>query len=390
MTWDVERLKTTLENWPCDTIINYTTLGREHGIQGGNAGQVVKEFAQVHNINLTASTPKRRPNRRPCKKRLTGSGFDVAVPSNPPLATIDKHIDEMVESGRFSLGEECDVENHVLVRKDTQVHGRKLPLKVIRQHLLTRHAKYMRPSTTTIERSLCLWHDHATLLKHGYLLITVHVMYDHHVYYTDEEYQQLHPESGISVEAEVEQPEVHIFAAGSSSAEDQVALVGDRMNCLFDLQAPIQTEGGVTVSDTMRYFTGDHPAAQFEQGSKQGGYFKCGACGCKSTLYNDQAHVLVRKWRLLEQLCSIAVGGVFGIRPFQKLTKDDIRRELRARGVPVDDEMKKDELHLILDNTLRGVARVPALLITNPAQSLQSLGLQRYEVVANEPLHDLK
>ena len=43
---------------------------------------------------------------------------------------------------------------------------------------------------------------------------------------------------------------------------------------------------------------------------------------------------------------------------FQKLTKDDIRRELRARGVPVDDEMKKDELHLILDNTLRGVARV--------------------------------
>ena len=75
---------------------------------------------------------------------------------------------------------------------------------------------------------------------------------------------------------------------------------------------------------------------------------------------------------------------------FQKLTKDDIRRELRARGVPVDDEMKKDELHLILDNTLRGVARVPALLITNPAQSLQSLGLQRYEVVANEPLHDLK
>ena len=38
----------------------------------------------------------------------------------------------------------------------------------------------------------------------------------------------------------------------------------------------------------------------------------------------------------------------------------------------------------------RGVASVPALLLPNPTQSLSSLGLAKYEVVASEPLHDLK
>jgi hypothetical protein len=52
--------------------------------------------------------------------------------------------------------------------------------------------------------------------------------------------------------------------------------------------------------------------------------------------------------------------------------------------------MKKDDLQLMLNDILRGVARVPAPLITNPTQPLLSLGLDRYEVVACKPLHDLK
>ena len=43
----------------------------------------------------------------------------------------------------------------------------------------------------------------------------------------------------------------------------------------------------------------------------------------------------------------------------------------------------------MLDNILRGVARLPALL-TDPSRSLLCLDLDKYEVVANEPLHDLK
>ena len=44
----------------------------------------------------------------------------------------------------------------------------------------------------------------------------------------------------------------------------------------------------------------------------------------------------------------------------------------------------------MLDDILRGVARLPALLLTDPSRSLLSLNLDRYEVVASEPLHDLK
>ena len=43
-----------------------------------------------------------------------------------------------------------------------------------------------------------------------------------------------------------------------------------------------------------------------------------------------------------------------------------------------------------LDQILKGVMRVPALLLTNPTQQLSSLNLQNYEIVASEPLHDIK
>ena len=44
----------------------------------------------------------------------------------------------------------------------------------------------------------------------------------------------------------------------------------------------------------------------------------------------------------------------------------------------------------MLDDILHGVVRVPALLLPNPTQTLASLNLQKYEVLASEPLHDLK
>lgn len=50
----------------------------------------------------------------------------------------------------------------------------------------------------------------------------------------------------------------------------------------------------------------------------------------------------------------------------------------------------KDDLQCELDEILRGVIRVPALLLTNPTQSLSSVGMDKYEVVGSEPLHDLK
>ena len=42
------------------------------------------------------------------------------------------------------------------------------------------------------------------------------------------------------------------------------------------------------------------------------GRYKCGGCGCKAELMDDQAHALRCKWRSTADLQSIAIGGVFG------------------------------------------------------------------------------
>jgi hypothetical protein len=93
-------------------------------------------------------------------------------------------------------------------------------------------------------------------------------------------------------------------------------------------------------------------------------------------------------------LQSLATEGVYGkqagvIRPFEALKVDELRQELSCRGI-LDTSMTKPVLHEMLEQLLRGVASVPALLLTNPTQSLSSLTIDRYEVVASEPLHDLK
>lgn len=83
------------------------------------------------------------------------------------------------------------------------------------------------------------------------------------------------------------------------------------------------------MEDTLRFFTGDHPAAQFEQGTKHGGTYKGGVCG----------------WRDLQTLQTVATSGVYGkeagvIKPFDNLKVAQLRTELTARGIR-DTSMKK-------------------------------------------------
>lgn len=50
----------------------------------------------------------------------------------------------------------------------------------------------------------------------------------------------------------------------------------------------------------------------------------------------------------------------------------------------------KKEVEAVLTDTLKGVQRVPSILITNPTKSPSDLHLQHYTVLGSEPLHDLK
>ena len=65
------------------------------------------------------------------------------------------------------------------------------------------------------------------------------------------------------------------------------------------------------------------------------------------------------------------------------------RQELRARGVPTCNR-KKPELQQELRDILEGIQRVLSLLLFDPPQNIQQTALARYEILASEPLHDLK
>ena len=144
------------------------------------------------------------------------------------------------------------------------------------------------------------------------------------MFYTDVEYHRKNPHNPtVSVQSQVEQPEIYLLSAGSSTVEDRSALI-DRLDCLSHLSDPIETKDRIQITDRLRFFTGDHPATQFEQGTKQGGTYKCGACGCKERMFDNQAHSLTYQWRSLEQLQSIATAGINGkivlsLKPFDNL-----------------------------------------------------------------------
>ena len=72
---------------------------------------------------------------------------------------------------------------------------------------------------------------------------------------------------------------------------------------------------------------------------------------------------------------------------FEKLCKADLIEELNAREVTFCSLEPKSSLQQKLEATISGVQRVPALLFSSPESSLTSLGLERYEITACEPLH---
>ena len=220
------------------------------------------------------------------------------------------------------------------------------------------------------KRLLVLWHDHATILGHGYIMVTIHTVYDPAVYLTEM------PKGTASILTTVEEPHLYLIALNSSSIEDQATIIHDRVSCLPDLNESLVTESGIAVHDVLRFFTGDHPAQQFERGTQVGGVYKCGGCGCKSTMMADQAHSLHCKTRTLGDIQTLAVQGVLGKVPgalkplfIPDLPVNDIQKEAVAKGIAVTGK-NRATLQKELQEILQGVQRVPSLLLLQPDESL--------------------
>ena len=161
-----------------------------------------------------------------------------------------------------------------------------------------------------------------------------------------------------------------------------MATIADRIDCLLDLQQPIKLTKGIPVHDKLKLSIGDHPAEAFKRGSRIGGNFKCSSCGCLSSRMNDVAHVFSCHWRSLEDLQKLVLQRKFEwkasvLKPFDRLSKQNLLEELRRRGV-LDVLGSKKELLSKLQSILMEVQWVPTILITNPSQKLADLNLQGY------------
>ena len=111
-------------------------------------------------------------------------------------------------------------------------------------------------------------------------------------------------------------------------------------------------------------------------------------------MMDDLAHTLQHSWRSLYDIQHIAIAGKLGrqqgeLKPFELHRAEQIREELHARG-SVDTDKRKDDLEAMLKGILKGIQRVPTLLLLNPTGELSDLNLEQYTVLECEPLHDLK
>ena len=427
--------------WPEDKIINWTQLAGECKIEGKNRGQIAKVIAEECGVPASRLVSNRKKSSRRSKAKLPGN--EVSMPCLPTTNIIKEEINSLIETGQLRLGEPCapytliksSVVEGVVERTNSIVYGRKIPLTEIRNKLNRKHEKFMhllgddeidvmtvselRSHISRVEevtpiassdilksrlkslqrtRHLALWHDHSSILGAGYLLMTVHVLYDSAVFLNNNEYTARTGEILPNhIQEIVEEPELYMLCLSSSSPSDQVATIADRLDCLSDLKNPTKSSLGIEIYDKLLFFVGDHPAQSFERGSQIGGNYKCGNCGCKVNRMDDLAHVFQCPWRTLEELQNLVLLGHYGkkagvLKPFDKLKKAELLEELRKRGgLDVElDKMDKAELASTLTGVLKGAQRVPTILITNPSQNLADLNLSQYAILDCEPLHDMK
>ena len=160
-----------------------------------------------------------RPSSMTTMKESPQPGNSISAPVHTTVEGIKDEWSNMIRTGELSVGEECTP--HIITKystaggdltaKTTTVYGRKVPMLDLRQKLLKKHEEYMHLHTdqqladmngealqrellkrkiqitrdmseeamrqtlrqSERTRTIALWHDHSTLLSHGYVLVTI-------------------------------------------------------------------------------------------------------------------------------------------------------------------------------------------------------------------------
>lgn len=173
---------------------------------------------------------------------------------------------------------------------------------------------------------------------------------------------------------------------------------------------------GIPINDRLRFFYGDKPTAQIERGNQQGGHYPCGTCGSDARRFDDLAHCLSNKQRSFQCLKQVAIAGMCtltvkymycttevhlnGLKAFslpqqvngasnQEMCTCKQQEELMCRKIYNSGPTKQDCKNRLTEE-LKGVQRVPSLLLHHPEQDIASLNLKNYTILQCEPLHYIK
>jgi hypothetical protein len=126
------------------------------------------------------------------------------------------------------------------------------------------------------------------------------------------------------------------------------------------MKVKLQTKSGNNVTDTMRFFHGDSPARQPEAGQQKGGKFYCSGCGANAQQAYQLDICFSCHYLSLSDRQQLVLAGPLGRKislakspkPFKNLKRDELIRELNARGIYEGD--KKSELEKILAEVYMG------------------------------------
>lgn len=248
-------------------------------------------------------------------------------------------------------------------------------------------------STLSTTRNLLVWLDNSTVANHGFLACVVTCLYDPAVFLTNAEYK-LKTGKNADVQREVEQPEPHIIARCGSSDSELLLYTESRLECVKELQQNIVLDE-TEYTDKLRFCHGDSPLRAFEAGQQKGGTYFCSSCGIHCTMTNQLDHALrctlvtmqIRQDKVLRGVISRRKSLQLKPKPLNGLAKKELEEELGSRGIY--EGKTKAELQALLTKEMRGMQRVPALLFNNPAAPLTDIGLEQYEILPAEPLHDV-
>lgn len=339
-------------------------------------------------------------------------------------------LQSKIESGEYVLGEmivpqsykKVSLTKNGIIKTETlTVSGRKIPLSEIRERLLMEHEKmglirasddeyyakmtaeqtddrlslldehHNLPECATLTdkkdhlkqlertRHLMLWADNSTLLNHGHLLLTVNVVYDEAFFFTNKEMKE-QGKGNVDIQSLVERPHVYILARCGSSEAEQLMYIHTRKSCLLGLSNKLTTCSGVEVTDVMRLYHADGPEQDFESGEQKGGNAGCSGCSGDARKYSDLSVSLAKPYlSLTDRLRKVREGPAGrskrngGVKPFQNLRIDDLRKECEARGLPTDG-LKKDLLETFREE-MGGIQRVPAMMFCDQEKTLKDINL---------------